>query len=62
MCDPDGQPIDPGELGHTFNLPSMCVIISNVGTLRYSAHGTFIDGHEAIFRLNTGPPQPQSDV
>jgi hypothetical protein len=26
------------------------------------ALGTFIDGHEAIFRLNNGPPQHQSDV
>jgi hypothetical protein len=50
------------ELGPTFNSLSMCVIISNVGTLYYSALGTFINGHEAIFRLNTGPPQPQSDV
>jgi hypothetical protein len=40
----------------------MCVIVSNAGTLHYSALGTFIDGHKAIFRLNAGPPQPQSDV
>jgi hypothetical protein len=50
------------ELGSTFNSPSMCVIVSNTGTLCYSALGTFIDEHEAIFRLNAGPPQPQSDV
>jgi hypothetical protein len=58
----DGQHIDSVELGPTFNSPSKCVIISNVGTLCYSALGTFIDGHEAIFRLNNGPSQPQSDV
>jgi hypothetical protein len=54
--------MDPVELEPTFNSPATCVIISNVGTLCYSALGTFIDGHEAIFRLNAGPPQPQSDV
>jgi hypothetical protein len=50
------------ELGPTFNSPAMCVIVSNAGTLRYSALGTFINGQETIFRLNAGPPQPQSDV
>jgi hypothetical protein len=40
----------------------MCVIISNPDTLRYSALGTFIDGHKVIFTLNAGLPQPQSDV
>jgi beta-galactoside alpha-2,6-sialyltransferase (sialyltransferase 1) len=50
------------ELGPTFNLPSTCIIISNAGTLRYSTLRTFIDGHEAIFRLNAGPPQTRSDV
>jgi hypothetical protein len=62
MCDPDGQPIDPVELGPTFNSSSTCAIFSSVGTLRYSALGTLMDRHEAVFRLNTGPPQPQSDV
>jgi hypothetical protein len=62
ICDPDGQPIDPVELGPAFNSPAMCVIISNEGTLCYSALGTFINRHKAIFRLNAGPPQPQSDV
>jgi hypothetical protein len=62
LYDPDGQPIDPVELGPTFNSPSMCIIISNEGTLCYSALGTFIDRHEAIFRFSAGPPQPQSDV
>jgi hypothetical protein len=46
------------ELGPTFNSPSSCIIIPNVGTLCYSALGTFIDGHKTVFRLNTGPPQP----
>jgi hypothetical protein len=50
------------ELGPTFNSSSTCAIIYNAGTLHYSALGTFIDGREAIFRLNAGPPQPQSDV
>jgi hypothetical protein len=45
-----------------FNSPSMCVIISNAGTLQYSALGIFINKHDAIFRLNAGPPQSQSDV
>jgi hypothetical protein len=40
----------------------MCFIVSNTGTLHYSAVGTFIDKHEAIFRLNPGHTQPQSDV
>jgi hypothetical protein len=62
ICDLDGRRIDPVELGPTFNLSSMCVIISNAGTLCYSALGTFIDGHKAILRLNAGPPQPWSDV
>jgi hypothetical protein len=62
ICDPDGQPIEPVELGPTFNSSSTCAIIYNAGTLHYSALGTFIDGREAIFRLNAGPPQPQSDV
>jgi hypothetical protein len=35
------QPIDPVGLGPTFNSPSTCVIISNVGTLHYSALETF---------------------
>jgi hypothetical protein len=59
---PDGQPIDSVELGHTFKSPSMCVIISNACTLCYSALGTFIHRHKAIFTLYTGPPQPKSDV
>jgi hypothetical protein len=33
-----------------------------MGTPCYSALGTFIKGHEAIFRLNAAPPQPQSVV
>jgi hypothetical protein len=61
ICDPDGQPIDSVEPGR-FNSPSTCVIISNAGSLHYSTLGTLLDGHEAIFRLNAGPPQPQSDV
>jgi hypothetical protein len=50
------------ELGPTFNSPSTRVIISNAGTLCYSALGTLIDGHKVTFILNAGPPQPQSDV
>jgi hypothetical protein len=33
-----------------------------MGSLCYSALGTCIDRHKAIFRLNAGPPPPQSDV
>jgi hypothetical protein len=62
ICDSDGQPIDPVELGPTFNQSLTCIIIYNAGILHYSALETFIDRHEAIFRLNAGPPQPQSDV
>jgi hypothetical protein len=39
------QPIDPVEIGPTFNSPAMCVIVSNAGTLHYSALGTFSTGN-----------------